>query len=112
MSWQMSGLKAWLLQRVTAVYIALFMVYFFGSLLFCSPNGYTEWQSWMGSRGMAIGTSLFFLAVIGHAWVGVRDVIIDYVHPFPVRLGALIAVAVGLLAMALWVVRILLTGSV
>lgn len=108
----MSGLKAWVLQRVTAVYIALFLVYFLGAMLVCQPADFSEWQAWMNSRGMALATSLFFLAVIGHAWVGIRDVILDYVHPFSLRLGALLLVGVGLLVMALWVIRIMLSGSV
>ncbi len=108
----MSGFKAWLLQRVTAVYIAIFMVYFLAVLLICEPTNYTEWQAWMNSRGMALATSLFFLAVIGHAWVGIRDIILDYIKPFVIRLSALIFVGTSLLVMALWVIRILLTGSV
>lgn len=108
----MSGFKAWLLQRVTAVYIAAFMVYFLGALLVCAPASFAEWQAWITSRGMALATTLFFLAVICHAWVGVRDIILDYIKPFVIRLIALIFVGVGLLVMALWVIRILLTGSV
>ena len=108
----MSGMKAWLLQRVTAVYIALFLVYFLGAMLVCQPANYAEWQTWIHSRGMSLATSLFFLAVIGHAWVGIRDVILDYINPFSLRLSALLLVGVGLLVMALWVIRILLSGSV
>jgi succinate dehydrogenase / fumarate reductase membrane anchor subunit len=111
MSWRMSGLKAWLLQRVSAVYLAAFLVYFMGSLLLCTPRSYADWHGWMTSTSMALATTLFFFALMGHAWVGVRDVMLDYIKPFGLRLTLLILLAFGLLAMLLWVIRIMLTGG-
>lgn len=107
----MSGMKAWLLQRVSAVYLAVFLVYFFISLLICSPKSYEDWHSWMTSGAMSLAVTLFFMALLVHAWVGIRDVLIDYVKPFGLRLTVLILLASGLLVMALWVIRILLTGG-
>jgi len=107
----MSGLKAWLLQRVSAVYLAGFLVYFLIMMLTCAPQTYTDWRVWMSSTSMALATTLFFFALLSHAWVGMRDVLIDYVKPFALRLTLLIFLAVGLLVMGLWVVRILLTGG-
>ena len=107
----MSGMKAWLLQRVSAVYLAVFLVYFLISLLICSPKSYEDWHSWMTSGAMSLAVTLFFMALLIHAWVGIRDVLIDYVKPFGLRLTVLILLASGLLVMALWVIRILLTGG-
>ncbi len=107
----MSGLKAWLLQRISAVYLAGFLVYFLGVLLVCSPLSYADWSNWMSSTTMALATTLFFIALLSHAWVGIRDVLLDYVKPFALRLTMLILLAIGLLVMALWVIRILLTGA-
>ena len=111
MSWKASGLKAWMLQRVSAVYMALFLVYFLGVLLICEPQGYVEWHAWLTSTTMSLATATFFLALLGHAWVGMRDVFIDYIKSFALRLTLLTLLALGLLMMALWVLRILLTGS-
>lgn len=107
----MSGLNAWLLQRISAVYLAGFLVYFLVSLLTCAPQSYADWSGWMSSSTMALATTLFFIALLSHAWVGMRDVLLDYVKPFALRLTLLILLAVGLLVMALWVIRILLTGA-
>ena len=107
----MSGLKAWLLQRVSAVYLAGFLVYFLITMLTCAPESYADWSGWMSSTPMALASTLFFIALLVHAWVGMRDVLIDYVKPFALRLTMLILLAIGLVVMALWVIRILLTGA-
>lgn len=104
-------MKAWLLQRLSAVYMAVFLVYFIAVLLFFSPHSYDEWQGWMRSTPMALATTLFFVALLAHAWVGMRDVFLDYLKPFPLRLVLLNLLALGLIIMALWVVRVLLTGG-
>jgi len=100
-----------MLQRVSAVYMALFMVYFLGALLFCQPSGYEDWRAWITSPVMSLATTTFFLALLAHAWVGMRDVFLDYIKPFILRLTLLTLLAVSLLVMALWVIRILLAGS-
>ena len=107
----MSGMRAWLLQRVSAVYLAAFLLYFLVSLIVCSPGSYEDWHSWMTSGVMSLAVTLFFMALLLHAWVGMRDVLIDYVKPFGLRLTVLILLASGLIVMALWVMRILLTGG-
>ncbi len=107
----MSGLNAWLLQRISAVYLAGFLVYFLVTLLACAPESYADWHDWMSSIPMALATTLFFIALLSHAWVGMRDVLLDYVKPFALRLSMLVLLAVGLVVMGLWVVRILLTGA-
>ena len=107
----MSGMKAWLLQRISAVYLAVFLVYFLASLLICAPKSYDDWHSWMTSGAMSLAVTLFFMALLIHAWVGIRDVLIDYIKPFSLRLTMLILLASGLVVMALWVIRVLLTGG-
>ncbi len=104
-------MKSWLLQRFTAVYMALFFVYFIAALLIAPSESYEEWQVWMRSTPMALATTLFFFALLGHAWVGLRDVFLDYIKPFVLRLVLLNLLAIGMIVMALWVVRILLTGG-
>ncbi len=107
----MSGLKAWLLQRISAVYLAGFLVYFLVTMMVCVPQSYADWHGWMSSTPMALASTLFFIALLSHAWVGMRDVLLDYVKPFALRLSLLILLAVGLVVMGLWVVSILLTGA-
>lgn len=91
--------------------MAAFLVYFIVALLIAPSHSYAEWHDWMRSTPMALATTLFFLALLSHAWVGIRDVFLDYIKPFPLRLVLLNILALGLMVMALWVVRVLLTGG-
>lgn len=102
MSRKASGLKAWVLQRATAIYIGLFALYLLAVLLFAPPADYPAWREWFGSPLMGIATLVFVLAVLLHAWVGVRDVVIDYIWNTPVRVTVLSLVALGLVACGLW----------
>ena len=45
-------------------------------------------------------------AVLVHAWVGIRDVVLDYVHPFALRMAVLGSAAVGLAVLAAWTMLI------
>ena len=56
---------------------------------------------------MSIAAVAFFAALLAHAWVGLRDVLIDYVHATTIRVALLGSVGLGLTAMGVWVVRIL-----
>ena len=108
MSRQASGLRAWILQRITGAYIALFVLYLAGVFLFAAPADGTAWRAWVGSPWVSITGMLFFLAVLLHAWVGVRDILIDYVRHTGLRVGALAAVAFVLLGSGIWAAKILL----
>ncbi len=108
MNWRAQGFRAWLLQRLTAVYILAFLVIFLILLAANNPVGYAAWRNMMGNAMTAVFTAIFFLAVIFHGWVGIRDVLIDYVHNVALRFSALVLVALALLVMALWMLRTLL----
>ena len=106
-----SGLSAWLLQRVSAVYIALFLLYALISLAMFQPADYQHWLAWVNHSYRHLFIALFFVALIFHAWVGGRDVILDYVHPYAWRLLSLIALGGFLLWLLLWALRILYSVS-
>ena len=42
-----------------------------------------------------------------HAWVGMRDILMDYVHPTGVRLALQTAVVIALLLYLIWIASIL-----
>lgn len=105
-----TGLRAWLVQRMSAVYMLLFIVYLLAHFIVDPPRSYLEWHSWIMSLGVRIAAFVFFAALLAHAWVGLRDVMLDYVHPLAVRVSALALLIGGLLAIAGWIARILLLG--
>jgi succinate dehydrogenase / fumarate reductase membrane anchor subunit len=103
-----TGLRAWLVQRISAVYMLLFIAYLLAHFVVDPPRSYLAWRGWVTGDGVSIAAGVFFAALLLHAWIGLRDVTLDYVHPVAVRLLVLAVVGGGLLALAAWVVRILL----
>ncbi len=108
MSRKASGLKAWAIQRVTAIYIGLFSLYLVAILLFAAPADYAAWKAWVGMPVVSVAMLLYVVSVLMHAWIGARDVLIDYVKPIAVRAGLLSLVALALIALGLWAAQALI----
>ena len=102
-----TGLRAWLVQRVSAVYMLLFIVFILAHFIVDPPRSYAAWHGWIMSSSVSMATAVFFAALLAHAWVGVRDVIMDYIHPVAFRFWAFALLGIGLTAMGVWVMRIL-----
>lgn len=101
------GLRDWLAQRVTALLMALFTLLVLLQLLMPGELGYERWASIFAPMWMKSLTFVVILALAWHAWVGVRDVLMDYVHSTGVRLLAQIFTIVWLLACAGWALQVL-----
>ncbi len=101
------GLRDWLLQRITAVIMALYAVGFLLCILPRLPLGYEGWHAWFALLPVKILTLLFFLSLLYHAWVGIRDIFMDYIKPFGLRLVLQSGVILMLLVYALWATDIL-----
>lgn len=111
MSRRASGLQAWAVQRLTAVYVGAFFVYLIGAVVLSPPADVGVWREQVGGGVASVAWLLFILALCWHAWIGIRDVVIDYIHPPVIRLGVLIAFGGGLVACLLWGVKIILLAS-
>ncbi|WP_028491923.1 succinate dehydrogenase, hydrophobic membrane anchor protein [Thioalkalivibrio sp. ALE19] len=103
----LSGQRAWLLQRITAVYLGVFSVLMLGYFIFFAPADHARWLAFVGHPLVGLLTALGVLSLLLHAWIGLRDVIMDYVHPFGTRLTVLTLSATGLLVLGLWAFAIL-----
>ena len=88
------GLRDWIAQRVTAVVMALYTIYFAVCVLSMPAWNNTEWRYLFMGGFMRFASFLFLMSLFFHAWVGVRDIFMDYVKPVGVRLG-LHAVVIG-----------------
>ena len=102
------GLRAWVLQRVSAVYLALCVIGGWIAWVMQRPVSYEAWRAWVAHPVANIACALFFIALVIHAWVGVRDVVIDYVRATSARFVVLVIVIASLLAMLVWALRVLL----
>jgi succinate dehydrogenase / fumarate reductase, membrane anchor subunit len=104
MSVQAHGFRAWLLQRLSAVYIGLYIVIAFFYIVTNMENiTYEKWQQILSQPFVNVSLLLFFYAIFLHIWIGSRDIIIDYIKPVSVRLVALTVIAFGIFVMLIWV---------
>jgi len=107
-----SGQRAFVLQRLTALAMLAFLAAVALRLVFGTHITYATWNAW-SARPFGATVLLFVsTAVFLHAWVGIRDVLLDYVHPFALRLTALALVAVGLAGLAGWTFIIIVTHAI
>ena len=107
MSWRAQGMRTWLLQRLTAIYMLMYGIGFAVYINSHGITGYASWQSLFKHPLINIATLIFFFAMLYHAWVGVRDILIDYVKQSWLRFFLWILVTTLLIAMGLWVSMIL-----
>jgi succinate dehydrogenase / fumarate reductase membrane anchor subunit len=106
------GTIEWLVQRVSAIYIAVFLIYVL-TYLICHPVlDYTSWSAHMVHRSIRLVWGLFFLCLLLHAWTGLRSIYLDYLHAVWLRLTVTVLTVLGLITMGLWAVDILLRGVV
>jgi len=110
-SWRASsGLRSWLMQRLTALYIVVFLVMF--TFVWGGQTiTFETWRTWVAHPAANIALLLFVFSLLTHAWVGGRDVVIDYVKSASTRYVLLIVFALVLGIMGLWTVRILLLAG-
>jgi succinate dehydrogenase / fumarate reductase membrane anchor subunit len=101
------GLRDWLAQRITAVVMILYTVLFVVMLLKMPQFDYAGWRSvWMAPL-MRYATLLFLLCLFVHAWVGMRNIFMDYIKPTGLRVALYAAVILALVAYGAWAVQIL-----
>ena len=102
-----SGVTDWLLQRLTAVILALYfivlLIYFLGG----SHTGFQSWQSFILSGGMKVFTVIAVTSFSAHAWIGLWTVATDYIKNRSVRFTFHAFYGISLFAMFVWCIDIL-----
>ena len=101
------GLRDWLSQRVTAALMALFTLLVLAQVLMPGALGYDRWAGIFAQQWMKVLTFVVIVSLAWHAWVGVRDVLMDYIKPMGMRLLLQVATIVWLVGCAGWAVQVL-----
>jgi len=104
----LEGLRPWVIQRVSAVYIVLFIFYASSCFFTADTIAFVSWKTWLYQPFNTTVVGLFVIALLFHVWIGMRDVVLDYVHNLMIRLTTLALLAGVLIGCGLWVFRILL----
>lgn len=101
------GLRDWLAQRVTAAIMAVYTVILLVVLIGGAPISYAVWTDLFTQGWVRVATLLFAACFAWHAWVGVRDILMDYVNPAGARLTLEVAVLLVIAGYLGWTVQIL-----
>ena len=101
------GVRDWLLQRLTALVMALYTVVVLIGVMLVPPRSYADWKAFFSPALFRVATMLFFAALLYHAWVGMRDILMDYLHATGMRLAAQAAVGLVLFFYLIWTASIL-----
>jgi len=97
-----TGTGTWLLQRATALMLAFALsglaIYFLTAM----PLDFNGWRALFAPLWLRVLMLLVGVALALHAWVGMRDIFMDYVHPTGLRLALYLAVIVTLAGSVAW----------
>ncbi|MDP3558890.1 MAG: succinate dehydrogenase, hydrophobic membrane anchor protein [Legionellaceae bacterium] len=97
-----NGLKDWLIQRVTAVYLLVYTVAILCFLKGHAPLDFVVWQNYFHCIWVKVATIIALSAVLLHAWIGLWTVTTDYMHGLCTRISVQVLVLIFLLAQCVW----------
>ncbi len=101
------GLRDWLSQRVTAALMALFTLAVIVQVLLPGAMGYDKWAGIFARQWMKVLTFVVIVSLLVHVWVGMRDILMDYVKAVGTRLTLQVATIVWLVGCAGWAIQVL-----
>ncbi len=104
---QYPGMRLWLSQRLTALVMAVYIVFLLVLLTIIKPVGFAAWHEFVSPVWFRLATLLFFMSLFMHAWLGVADVLKDYVFNKTLRAYMQLAVDIVLMGYLFWLVYIL-----
>ena len=87
--------------------MAVYSVLLVAVLLLVRPSTFEAWQAVFANGVMKFLTFLFFVSLFYHAWIGVRDLWMDYVKPTGIRLSLHVLTITLLVGYTAWAAAIL-----
>ncbi len=99
------GLRDWIMQRATAVIMLVYSVALIVALL-AIPHDYAGWKDFFSCTAVRVLTQVTILALLLHAWVGVRDLWMDYIKPVGLRLTLHVFTIVWLVGCSVYSVKV------
>jgi succinate dehydrogenase / fumarate reductase membrane anchor subunit len=101
------GWKDWLAQRVTAILMAVYTVILLFMFLTAQDFSYESWAGLFARQWFKLITMAVLLGLFYHAWVGMRNVWMDYIKPVMLRLVLQMATIAWLLVCVAYSAQIL-----
>lgn len=109
-----SGVYDWLIQRISAVFLTLYMVFLVAYIALNPELDYTQWRTLFSHLWMRVFSLITLLSIVSHAWIGLWSVLTDYITPMTMgskatglRILAQVVLGVVAVTYTVWGVEIL-----
>ena len=102
-----SGTGWWLVQRFSAVVLLFAGLILWFAFLQLPSLDYASWRALFQQDAIRLPVWLLVASLSLHAWVGLRDVLMDYVKPIPIRLALNLMFIIVLVLCTVWTAAIL-----
>lgn len=102
-----SGLHDWMIQRVSAVILAVYAIYLCVFIFSTPQMQFSVWQELFAQTGFKIFSFLAIASLCFHAWVGLWIISTDYLKPLAIRMIFQVLVIISCFALLLWGAQIL-----
>ena len=102
------GLRDWMMQRLTAVVMLVFIAALpVQVLLISGPITYDAWAGLFAKQWMKFLTYISVVAMCWHTFAGMRDIYMDYIKPVSLRLALHVFTICWLIGCAGWAFQVL-----
>jgi succinate dehydrogenase / fumarate reductase, membrane anchor subunit len=102
-----SGLHDWMIQRVSAVVLALYVIYLTGFVFSAETLEFALWQNLFAQTWFKVFSLLALASLCFHAWIGMWIISTDYIKPTGLRMVFQVLVILACLAFLIWGAQIL-----
>ncbi len=97
-----NGIHDWLLVRASAMLITLYIIYLLGFVVITDTLTYEVWRGFFASSFTKVFTLLTLFSILIHGWIGMWQVLTDYVKALAPRLLLQLVIVVALLSYAVY----------
>ncbi len=101
------GTGWWLAQRVTAILMLLCGLTLAGLVCCGAPFDYASWRFLFADEPIKLLSWVLVASSALHGWIGVRDVLLDYIKPLFLRLALYVGILLALMFYTIWAAMIL-----
>lgn len=102
-----NGVSDWIIQRVSAVVLALYVIFLLGVFLFAKKVDFLYWKHLFSCGAVQVFTLFALISLLLHAWVGIWTFLTDYVKCACIRFSLQMLLIFSLFFYLVWGIKIL-----
>ena len=96
------GMGSWVGQSLTALVMLAALVYLLVAYAVASPSGHAELAAMVGANYFRVPATLGAAALVWHAWLGAKSILMDYVKWPWLRIAKYVGVICYLALCMIW----------